>query len=270
LTVEPEKKWSFGKRILPATLAVALVGVGLIGGLVTSHFYSQSAHPPAGRSASALTTPLSQTPSASRSAAEGKIETVFSFDMIDSRIAYLESLVGPAKTSFDDAEGHMRTYVVDGCDVTVTGKDSIEAIKVSLGRGCQVSRSFIDGGSGPLSDMTFAQAEKHMLGGGGYQLDCYGINAETAPCGASTNPSATLTSSSVHATGWEVIQVEADTVDEIPGLDRAVPATATPEDLSKCGNPYQDLIRKGLADTKITAVTIRRDPDYGPDGCKVS
>ena len=116
------------------------------------------------------------------------LSQIFSFNMLDAQVAYLEAITGPAWRVYPDvAPGTQeRVYQVAGCQVTVgVVNGAVRYLGTDLASTCDVNLNrFIDRTQPipPASTMTFGEFE-NAVGHGSFAADCLNL------CGNSYDPS---------------------------------------------------------------------------------
>lgn len=189
---------------------------------------------------------------------QNRLVKIFTPDMLDADLAYLETITGVAKST--DNYGHFKTYDVDGCTVEVSysGKQ-ITSLGLTLSKSCQINPSkFVNTTVQSTKNLTFGALDKSLGNTLQYQAVCLGI------CG---NAIGTDTVSAIysgsHAENFIDIKVEA-TPDVnlspwVETMERQEGSDWVESRGYNCSQKYDDIARKTLAKQRINKITFGRD-----------
>lgn len=198
-----------------------------------------------------------------------KLDRLFVPDAINGKLAWFESIAGPAIQVLDKGDGSQtRLYRVDGCHVeTTTTRASIDTLTLQLGPHCSVSLQAMLPSATALDLTTLHFAELFKAGAGDIALTCAGF----AECGTSTDPSLQASLGGSHADGFLSVEFSGSlTTDADVGALQQVMET----EAKRLGRSGPDLtadvygrdpqlpalIRARLGGVKVDHITLHASP----------
>lgn len=160
-------------------------------------------------------------------------------NLLGLQIAYVEARTGPAREVFED----LRVYEVDGCDITLTAKDSeVKGVRVPMTPACSTAaRSLLLSRGIPATmPLTFG-AYAAAVGGAKFGADCLYL------CGNAADPTVFMIGGGSHADGWVMTRAIAVQVDD---------ATL------KAADTIEDAVRLGSGEDYLLSTRFNCDPTY--------
>lgn len=189
---------------------------------------------------------------------QNKLEKIFTPDMLDADLAYLETITGVAKSTY----GNSKTYKVNGCEVEVrfAGKQ-ITSLGLTLSKSCQVNPSkFVNTTVQSTKNLTFGALDKSLGNVFHYQAPCLSM------CGnAAGLETISAIYSGSHAENFIDVQIEAtpepevDTSPWVETMERQEGSDWVESGGYNCSPKYDDIARKTLAKQRINKITFGRD-----------
>jgi hypothetical protein len=184
-----------------ALAAVLIAGLGALALLRSRPAQpTNGSMPPAAPTTSPLQTPTAAPPEAK--AQVSKLQQLFRRDMLGAQLQYLEATTGPAR----NIVGNDRTYIVDGCEVTVHAEErTIKSIGIPhISSKCNVSLG--EFGLDAMTDkITFGMVEAIGISGETqYSADCISL------CGNAFDPFVYSHVTTPHVNGFVEFRPGAD------------------------------------------------------------
>lgn len=159
-----------------------------------------------------------------------KLDKVFTGDMIQAQIPYLESVIGAPAWKVD---GNERTYKVDGCIVTVmvSKSNDVASIGLALSDTCTFDLNKFVGKAGlpSANKITFGDLDAISINGGRFYGECMGT------CGNAADPYITAHYDLPHTMQFLEINADSDYTDEKAELGAQF--------------PWMDHVKKVVGDT---------------------
>jgi hypothetical protein len=152
----------------------------------------------------------------SNAVARTKLSQVFTYDMLNAQVPYLEHLIGPAMHVIALANGtSLRDYQVDGCRVNAkissqSGSPAVQALSLNLSPRCNIELSAFH--LAPLSTRGLTISKIPDWSSLGFESDCISL------CGNAADPTVDFIQQSSHATNWIGV-VYTITIVSDPSLD---------------------------------------------------
>lgn len=162
---------------------------------------------PSGRDASDTAQPAA--PAVAPAAPVSKLAQLFKPDMLNAQVAYVETIIGPAK----EVNGDYRDYIVDGCRVSIEApKGAIATFGIEFKKGCSLNLGdFLGNAPAKADGITFGD-----LIDTGYSSTISASCLQS--CGNAADPTVSLLLETDHANNF--INVEGTvTLVEDPALD---------------------------------------------------
>ncbi len=130
-----------------------------------------------------------------------KLQKVFQFETLGVRVAYLESLTGPAMHEFPGAGGtETRDYRVDGCLVGAgIDQGTVRYLRLSLTPRCNFNLgSFLGNGYGTTTGLTVGKFARGLFGASAIRVQSSCVYL----CGNAADPSVDFTWEGPHAANF--------------------------------------------------------------------
>lgn len=196
-------------------------------------------------------------------AAPSKLEQIFTADMIDADVSYLEQFSGPARNS--DEFMKTKTYKVNGCIVTAhldSNEKTVQALTLKTSEKCTFDvNAFFKNTNKPIpsaNKITFG-AFDDSVGGGKFFSDCL------TGCGNAYDPSVYELVNGSHADNYIDIMIGV-----IQSTDAGLDASSKWSDIMKqqegdewvisnkfnCTDKYDDVARAAFKNVKIDSISI--------------
>ncbi len=198
-------------------------------------------------------------------AAPSKLEQIFTADMIDADVSYLEQFSGPARNSNEFMK--TKTYKVNGCIVTAhldSNEKTVQALTLNVSDKCTFDvNSFVANTNKPFpsaNKITFKNLDDSM-GGGKFFSDCL------IGCGNSYAPSVYEFIHSSHADNYIdiMIGVEQSTDVVLDASSKWIDAMKKQEGDEwliatkfNCTEKYDDIARAAFKNIRIDSISIGR------------
>lgn len=198
-------------------------------------------------------------------AAASKLEQIFTADMIDADVSYLEQFSGPARNS--DEFMKTKTYKVSGCIITAhldSNEKTIQALTLNVSDKCTIDANiFLKNTNKPIpsaNKITFGTFDESM-GGGKFFSDCLKF------CGNAYAPSVYEFVQGSHADDYIDIMIGVE-----QSTDVALDSSSKWTDVMKkqegeewlidtkfnCTEKYDDIARAAFKNVKIDSISIGR------------
>lgn len=238
-----------------------------------------AAPPPVTVPASPAAAPAAEAPSSGTASRNGALtlQDVFSRDMANVTVLYLESKLGPAKRVEGTRGSEVRTYALAGCEVTAYAhKGSIYGYGMDVSRACNVNLSELANAPlPPTRNATFGQFEKVMPGT--FRATCL------QGCGNAADPTIIWSSEGSHAQDFvhvelHVILANKPVLDAADKWEAAMKASGGDDYIESgsgaCDGKHDDAAQAAFSDVGFTHLYVGNGPSPEEDGieqgCKPS